>query len=844
MLFSQPDYAPDLEWMLQSGQVSPELLLEALIQEFYLPIYRFVDAYLDNHRLGIKVANETFSTAINELHTYRPQDGVDIWLFRIAIRICQKWLKLVLFWRSLLALFSFLSRPDDFGDSLPENEVEAQFWLGIDALEREARKVVLLYFLSGWSIDQIATLTNGSVDLVNKALEKAYFLKTRALKSDQYDEKDLPEYSIAEIEQEIITTLQKRWSVPKTKPDNIDRLIGNIGKRAGRISKRRFRFVHIVEIAVIALIILIGSSLAWETNRLGSARVAKTPSQLVITVIITEYVYEVITGTPAPLVVQVKDTPTPNLVMPDRYIVAKENNSLEYLGEREGVSAKSLRDVNRIPEEQHLSEGDRLLLPQYWSAKLIKPKRKQNLTEPITPLEPPILSESILRRLAILGVQYDTLWLEAQIIDYGPESYIGPARVLRTQIWMDQNQFLSLIGYPDRLPTEALLQNSEGTFIAKPASSQPWFFEWNDYDQDQDESLTIKEQKKMVATIFDTQGFERGYTFADFGRETQAGILALKFDVINSEGKLTDRIWYDDQRGLVLRRIQFSPANPNTPLFEVQVKQVAYNTTLPGDFFDAQIPWRGGFAQDASGKPAALVGNPPLVYNKRTPLPHLEMPVNLDPAFSILMFQYPLTYPVDSPYAPVEMFGNHFFIDTIEFGNPWSLNCNRSPDGNWLAFDSPSLPPYTYTHVLRLVNLANITAPPRHIEQSENVSVFAFSPDSQSIAFFSPSKNREKGTLFVYNLSTAELKPIMNYFDVKSLVWNPDGTSLGMIARPEVGSYADYVVVYDLQMDKITYSTPVDYESNAFQEWPMLKWGIEFPVEMGEMDDCAKPPAG
>jgi hypothetical protein len=33
MLDITPQYAPDLEWMLQSGQVPRELLLEALLQE-------------------------------------------------------------------------------------------------------------------------------------------------------------------------------------------------------------------------------------------------------------------------------------------------------------------------------------------------------------------------------------------------------------------------------------------------------------------------------------------------------------------------------------------------------------------------------------------------------------------------------------------------------------------------------------------------------------------------------------------------------------------------------------------------------------------------------------------
>jgi hypothetical protein len=100
------------------------------------------------------------------------------------------------------------------------------------------------------------------------------------------------------------------------------------------------------------------------------------------------------------------------------------------------------------------------------------------------------------------------------------------------------------------------------------------------------------------------------------------------------------------------------------------------------------------------------------------------------------------------------------------------------------------------------------------------------------------------GTLNIIDLTSREIQPLFETGDVKSLVWKPDGGSLGMIARLDPGSYEDNVVVFDLSKDKVTYSAPVDFQSNAYQDWPIIHWGVDFPVEMGDMDACARPPEG
>jgi hypothetical protein len=76
----------------------------------------------------------------------------------------------------------------------------------------------------------------------------------------------------------------------------------------------------------------------------------------------------------------------------------------------------------------------------------------------------------------------------------------------------------------------------------------------------------------------------------------------------------------------------------------------------------------------------------------------------------------------------------------LEFGNPFGLRCDRSPDGQWLAFMpgghwlefSQSWPEAE----LRWINLSeveNLHRPAQPLE-TNSTSDFAFSPDSRQLA--------------------------------------------------------------------------------------------------------------
>jgi dipeptidyl aminopeptidase/acylaminoacyl peptidase len=122
------------------------------------------------------------------------------------------------------------------------------------------------------------------------------------------------------------------------------------------------------------------------------------------------------------------------------------------------------------------------------------------------------------------------------------------------------------------------------------------------------------------------------------------------------------------------------------------------------------------------------------------------------------------------------------------------------------------------------------------------VTEFAFSPDSRRLAYFHNHNSLGFGYLSVVDLSSQLSRLLIKVGDLKSLVWSPDGRSLAMIVRFDPASYMEDVIVVDAGTGQITYSAPIDYQSNAVKDWPMEEWGVEFPVEMGDLQSCSSPP--
>jgi hypothetical protein len=335
-----------------------------------------------------------------------------------------------------------------------------------------------------------------------------------------------------------------------------------------------------------------------------------------------------------------------------------------------------------------------------------------------------------------------------------------------------------------------------------------------------------------------------GSTLHAVERESVADVQALVVDEINAAGQREARYWLDDRTGLVLRKQFFGGGKFQTLLYEYGVTAINYNVDFPQELFDISLPWRNGFALDYTGQPIPMekANNEPLPEGHfRLTYPRPRGPFNHSHAR--LAFQYPADYDNTSSQVKIDLFADSVYLGQVTFGNPWTTICQRSPDGLAIAYVSqPSEKGSSLDTTLYWFYLEDLHHPENRLMAPVAVTQFAFAPDSRRLAVFGYERTNEPGTLSVLDTGRGGYQPLLQLADARSLVWSPDGRLIAMIARLEIGSHQEYILVVDAKTGEIIYKAAIETESDPAQTWPALHWGVDFPVEMGGLDECSQPP--
>ena len=123
--------------------------------------------------------------------------------------------------------------------------------------------------------------------------------------------------------------------------------------------------------------------------------------------------------------------------------MVEPGETLPDVADRLGVTVADLRFWNRLPDYVEIQGGERLINPQY--ARSLTPPA----ATPVSPVEPlPTLGAPITttqQLVDLLNQKNQTSkssWFDGSIIDYGPQSYIGPPRLTHVQAWSSDNQSL------------------------------------------------------------------------------------------------------------------------------------------------------------------------------------------------------------------------------------------------------------------------------------------------------------------------------------------------------------------------------------------------------------------
>jgi len=153
---------------------------DALFQRYQLPLYAYAFELLGDEQTSLDVVQETFVAAVRHIRSLREDSKFAGWLFGIAHQKCiQLWRRRN---REASALEALADAPIEYEpdplDLLIRAEQEEEFMDRLNQLPFPQRAVLLLHFIEGFSLDEIANITQAQPGTVKSRI---YYAK-RALR--------------------------------------------------------------------------------------------------------------------------------------------------------------------------------------------------------------------------------------------------------------------------------------------------------------------------------------------------------------------------------------------------------------------------------------------------------------------------------------------------------------------------------------------------------------------------------------------------------------------------------------------------------------------------------------
>ena len=145
---------------------------DALFRRYQLPLYAYVFELVHNEQATLDIVQETFINAVRHIATLRDDERFGSWLFGIAHQKCiQQWRRHD---RDAALQEELEDAPVGRDDSplelLVREEQEAEFMKLLDQLPAPQRSVLLLHFIEGFSLEEIARITSAQLGTVKSRL--------------------------------------------------------------------------------------------------------------------------------------------------------------------------------------------------------------------------------------------------------------------------------------------------------------------------------------------------------------------------------------------------------------------------------------------------------------------------------------------------------------------------------------------------------------------------------------------------------------------------------------------------------------------------------------------------
>ncbi|HEX6304179.1 MAG TPA: hypothetical protein VFZ76_08325 [Anaerolineales bacterium] len=775
MLDHPPELSADLEWMLQSGQASREMLAGTLVDEFYIPLYRLGLALYGKAKAARRFAGDTLVAALLKVHQYNGQTGVHLWIYRRALALYPSTR------RQKSRIFGLLNLSRTHQPASPADGQDAHFQAENplhqfhDLFGDVQYLAVCLHHLLGLEASEIAPVLKARQDSIQNWLAKSWqIFRSCAWPADLDDQATQVEFS---------HWLQDQYPAPDLSGHELQAIKSEIGGEVEVRERQQRRFTYFKELVLVGFAILIIGGVMWGLSQF-NPQDPRSRVRVVTQIVSVE-----------------KDSPGQNEPAAPRFDYRGLSTAIEPL------------NINSSPD-------------------------------------------AVQERMASTERNWDSMWQDVNVIFYGPPGYLGPPDAVRAQVWLDQsNQTRMIAGPLDGQPDHQFIARDKGFHHATIDSILRWYY--LTYDRHLALGMDIEHFSLPVSNLA-----RENRRLIVQGIEVVANHQALVVDQETRTGKLESRMWIDTVSGVTLRKRLYAPSNPDVVILDAVTTQVSYNVQFPvgnGNFAnqadDGELQFAGNYlGVPDSGRFAPGRGrfaNPITIWAPRAYRqsyhPYTPPPADFDPSGSRLTFQYiPTISTENSPFNLSGMdhiaglFAGGYYLRSLNIGDPFSVICDRSPDGERLAMAQGRKSQPRDISRLTWVNLSD-SQEPGTIDLEIDLAHFAFSPDNQRLALF--GYGEPVGSLYVLNTESGQLTRLLNLEYVRSLMWAPDGEQLAIIGNWESPEYNEEIMVIDPDTGKVTYYTPYNYHGQiAVPELPDWMADRTFPEFMTGLEACAAAP--
>jgi LysM repeat protein/DNA-directed RNA polymerase specialized sigma24 family protein len=806
---STTELSSDLEWLLQNGAASRDVLANLLVREYYSSALSLSWAVLGDLEQARQTVVQAFTTVLVNQYRYHSGENVQIWLFKIILQAAKKALR-------------FRDKPGaaqvkDGGT--PESRLDT-FLQPLDEVDRWALHAKVLL---GWQVAEAAELVDIDVERVEhliKAFHREFLPPSLSSQSIR---------AAKTLEQALI----ERFPQKSLSEEDQDEIVAWLLYAAEQNAKKNLKFVRLWETLLMAVGIVLVSGLIWWLNQSlpdGSSKIARATATTKI-IRATRVVLVPVTATPK---------------SPDRILTnytVRPGDTLESIAQVFGMAVSDLMRLNRLSGDANLNAGQ--------SLKVLSSVRRRLPAVPPTagtgnlpPLNRNSTPRQVVQRLASSQSLWSAIQVDASLILNGPPGYIGPPDVTYEQVWVDNldKRSLELSGKSSTQPDWVYAASDHSSSQINRETSQRLDIPGNQLIKN--DTLRAMLFPLNSDWLSSTDKLIIGPVSPYISRET------LQVGVKNASGFLQAQLWIDVETGIILRELHYSGDRSHIQTADFSISRINYNGHFPdGMFNNLREQLAAGFSADTGGFVSKLENRVTPTVNSQA---HQSFFAGLPPpgfnlAQARLYFRFPESFNTEASMAKVEILAGGYSLGETQFGNPWTTICARSPDGYKVAFVSEPINPGSGGAALHWFDLRNVDQS-HLVSEDLVVNNFAFSADGQRLAFFGRQTGQARGAVYIYDLLSGILQRLLDRNSANSLVWSPDGNYLAMISNPsKLGNQDAWVVdVHDgwiVAHDR--YNSRGDFSLDPLiPEWPTFRWRhpdgspVQFPVTMGGLQAC------